>query len=245
MQKIGERLEDARKRKGVSIREAAELTKVRGDYLQKFEASNFEIDLPPLYLRGFVRTYAKFLGLDPERIVEDLDEQLRQSGKPFRREQREPLARLEIATPRGPANEERTEPVRRVVRREPILNKRAIALLTIAALAVTCVALLISMLASRRAAKPAAPKATPTAIAPAETAQTLVLTALDGTRVQVIRESDKAVLFDGSLQRGESKTFQKLGRLSITIEVGKNIRMEVNGRKYDIPFEGFARFTLD
>ena len=63
MQTIGERLEEARKRKGISIREAAETTKIRGDYLQKFEANSFAIDLPPLYIRGFVRTYARFLEL--------------------------------------------------------------------------------------------------------------------------------------------------------------------------------------
>ena len=44
MQTIGERLEEARKRKGISIREAAENTKIRGDYLQKFEANTFDID---------------------------------------------------------------------------------------------------------------------------------------------------------------------------------------------------------
>jgi cytoskeleton protein RodZ len=61
MQTIGERLEEARKRKGVSIREAAETTKIRGDYLQKFEANSFDVDLPPLYVRGFLRSYARFL----------------------------------------------------------------------------------------------------------------------------------------------------------------------------------------
>ena len=67
MQTLGERLEEARKRKGISIREAAEATKIRGDYLQKFEANSFDFDLPPLYIRGFLRTYAKFLEFDPQR----------------------------------------------------------------------------------------------------------------------------------------------------------------------------------
>ena len=73
MQTIGERLEEARKRKGISVREAAELTKIRSDYLQKFESNTFEIGLPPLYVRGFIRTYARFLELDPERITSDVD----------------------------------------------------------------------------------------------------------------------------------------------------------------------------
>ena len=45
MQTIGERLEDARKKKGISIREAADATKIRGDYLQKFEGNHFDIGL--------------------------------------------------------------------------------------------------------------------------------------------------------------------------------------------------------
>ena len=43
MQTIGERLEEARKKKGLSLREAAEATKIRGDYLQKFEGNQFDI----------------------------------------------------------------------------------------------------------------------------------------------------------------------------------------------------------
>ena len=55
MQTIGERLEDARKKKGISIREAAEATKIRGDYLQKFESNQFDIGLTEIYTRGFLR----------------------------------------------------------------------------------------------------------------------------------------------------------------------------------------------
>ena len=97
MQTIGERLEEARKRKGISVREAAETTKIRGDYLQKFEANTFEIDLPPLYIRGFLRSYARYLELDPERIVNDYN-QLLSEGKPAtRRETREVYGRVDFA----------------------------------------------------------------------------------------------------------------------------------------------------
>ena len=68
MQTIGERLEEARKRKGISIREAAEATKIRGDYLNKFESNQFDIRLPEIYIRGFLRTYAVFLILSGDKI---------------------------------------------------------------------------------------------------------------------------------------------------------------------------------
>ena len=70
---IGQKLEDARNRKGISIREASESTKIRGDFLSSFEAGNFDINLPEVYLRGFIRVYARFLGIDPESAVADLN----------------------------------------------------------------------------------------------------------------------------------------------------------------------------
>ena len=71
MQTIGERLEEARKRKGISIREAAEATKIRGDYLHKYENNQFDIKLPEIYVRGFLRTYAIYLKLSGEKIIND------------------------------------------------------------------------------------------------------------------------------------------------------------------------------
>ncbi|MFO7725017.1 MAG: helix-turn-helix domain-containing protein [Oceanipulchritudo sp.] len=73
---IGERLEEARKRKSVTIREAAEATKIRGDYLLSMEDNSFDIDLPQIYIRGFLKNYASFLKLDPARILTDYDAHL-------------------------------------------------------------------------------------------------------------------------------------------------------------------------
>ncbi len=42
MQTLGERLQEARQRLGVTLREAAEFTKIRTDYLQSMEANQFE-----------------------------------------------------------------------------------------------------------------------------------------------------------------------------------------------------------
>src|SRR3954462_5034514 len=99
MQTIGEKLEEARKRKGISIREAAETTKIRGDYLQKFDANSFEVDLPPLYVRGFLRSYARYLELDPDRVVGDFDALDGRESKPARRENREVYGRVDFSEP--------------------------------------------------------------------------------------------------------------------------------------------------
>jgi len=71
---IGERLEEARKRRGVSIREASDATKIRGEYLTFMEDDTIEkIDLPKIYVRGFLKNYAVFLKLNPDQILTDLD----------------------------------------------------------------------------------------------------------------------------------------------------------------------------
>jgi transcriptional regulator with XRE-family HTH domain len=77
---IGERLEEARKRKGVSVREAAEATKVRGDFLLAMENNSFDINLPEIYTRGFLKIYANFLKLDVDKIVTDY-EAMRMGGR--------------------------------------------------------------------------------------------------------------------------------------------------------------------
>ena len=74
MQTLGERLQEARQRLGVTLREAAEFTKIRTDYLQSMEANQFEsIPLADVYKRGFVKVYAKYLRLDDEKAGADED----------------------------------------------------------------------------------------------------------------------------------------------------------------------------
>ena len=74
MQTLGERLQEARQRLGVTLREAAEFTKIRTDYLQSMEANQFEsIPLADVYKRGFVKVYAKYLRLDDEKAGADFN----------------------------------------------------------------------------------------------------------------------------------------------------------------------------
>ena len=97
MQTIGERLEEARKKKGISIREAAEATKIRSDYLQKFESNQFDIGLTDIYTRGFLRTYANFLKLPADRILSDFSALGRGEARP-RASAREIYGRMDIST---------------------------------------------------------------------------------------------------------------------------------------------------
>lgn len=71
MQSIGERFEEARKRKGISLREAAEATKIRSDFLANIEQDKFDFELPDIYKRGFLKNYARYLKLDTDHILTD------------------------------------------------------------------------------------------------------------------------------------------------------------------------------
>ncbi|MDQ8194844.1 helix-turn-helix domain-containing protein [Coraliomargarita sp. SDUM461004] len=75
MQSIGERLEEARKRKGISLREAAEATKIRSDFLGYIETNKMDFDLPEIYKRGFLKNYARYLKLDVDKIMADYSAQ--------------------------------------------------------------------------------------------------------------------------------------------------------------------------
>lgn len=75
MQSIGERLEQARKRKGISLREASEATKIRSDFLGYIEQNKFDFELPEIYKRGFIGNYSRYLKLDPEKILNDYNTQ--------------------------------------------------------------------------------------------------------------------------------------------------------------------------
>jgi cytoskeleton protein RodZ len=67
---LGETLRQARLDKGVSLADAARETRIRRSYLEALEAEDVAA-LPPLvYTRGFLKTYAEYLGLSPEAMVD-------------------------------------------------------------------------------------------------------------------------------------------------------------------------------
>jgi cytoskeletal protein RodZ len=65
---IGPLLEKKRLEKGLSLKEVEQATKIRARYLQGLERED-PASLPdPVYARGFLKTYASFLGLDGEQL---------------------------------------------------------------------------------------------------------------------------------------------------------------------------------
>lgn len=65
---IGVILEKKRLEKGLSLKEVEQATKIRTRYLEGLERED-PTSLPdPVYARGFLKTYANFLGLDGEQL---------------------------------------------------------------------------------------------------------------------------------------------------------------------------------
>lgn len=74
---IGQTLRTAREAQGISLQDVAARTRIQAAYLEKIEQGEME-GLPAIsFTRGFIRNYARMLGLDEP----DFQEQLRQLGQ--------------------------------------------------------------------------------------------------------------------------------------------------------------------
>ena len=69
---MGAYLRAARRKRRVGIERAAEETRIRADFLMRMESDEFDF-LAPAYVRGFLKTYARFLRVDPDPLLEEFD----------------------------------------------------------------------------------------------------------------------------------------------------------------------------
>jgi hypothetical protein len=68
---IGSSLREARIRQGYDLAEAEVGTKIRVKYLDALEDERFDVLPAPTYVKGFLRSYADFLGLDGQLYVDE------------------------------------------------------------------------------------------------------------------------------------------------------------------------------
>jgi cytoskeleton protein RodZ len=66
---IGPALRKARLLRGKSLEEASRETHIRADYLRALERERFDALLGDVYVRGFLRSYSAYLGLDPTKVL--------------------------------------------------------------------------------------------------------------------------------------------------------------------------------
>lgn len=66
---LGGRFRAAREARGLALSEVADQIRIRSVYLAAIEDENWSAIGAPVYIRGFIRTYARFLKVDPEEAV--------------------------------------------------------------------------------------------------------------------------------------------------------------------------------
>jgi cytoskeletal protein RodZ len=76
MKTVGKQLQEARLAKNWTPELAARETKIKVERVRDLEADDYSHFTSPTYARGFVRTYARSLGLDEYKILRQLDNKL-------------------------------------------------------------------------------------------------------------------------------------------------------------------------
>jgi cytoskeleton protein RodZ len=79
---LGERIRAARESRGLSLSDVGEQIRIRSVYLAAIEEENWSAIGAPVYIRGFLRTYARFLGIDPEEAVAEFNRTQPQTAGP-------------------------------------------------------------------------------------------------------------------------------------------------------------------
>jgi len=67
---VGEMLREVRERRGLTLADAERETKIRQKFLAALEDDNIAALPGPLYVRGFLRNYALYLGIDPDEALQ-------------------------------------------------------------------------------------------------------------------------------------------------------------------------------
>jgi transcriptional regulator with XRE-family HTH domain len=143
--RLGELLREARRARAMTLAEVERDTRINRDYLEALEREQFELLPAPVYTRGFLRAYARHLGLDAEAT----------------------LALLPADLPSPPG----LEPIAGLMRGPrallPAINLPVVAAVLAAVAAVVLFVFANAFLRGDGDAPPGEPQATPTAVATA------------------------------------------------------------------------------
>ncbi len=228
---IGEALRGAREQQGRTVEEASQATRVRADYLHALENEQFDVLGGDVYAKGFLRTYGRWLGLDPEPLVELYRTEVQREGY-------DPHALVEHPVATAP---------RKLAPTWLIWPAIAAALLV--------VTLLVGGLFGSRTPEPAvepqpraaAPPATaepqevivpeepepPPAPSPSPTGVNVVLLLEEASWMRV--RIDGRSVFEGTVPAGETKEFQAPERVELRLGNAGGVRLILNGRDLGSP----------
>jgi cytoskeleton protein RodZ len=221
---IGEALRSAREAQGKSIEDAAAATRIRPSYLEALEQEQFEQLGGNVYAKGFLRSYANYLGIDPAPLLEA-----------YRAQQR-PDAPLFEHAPKAIG-------VRASGRRGP--NWLAVAIVCVSIILVVSLWSLLRPSPDPTAAQPpfapepattvgaAGTSAPPTTATPIPRGVTVTLrySAPSWTRVT----TDGRVFFEGTPGPDERRTFRARRSIDLILGAPGVVRLTVNGKELGVP----------
>jgi cytoskeletal protein RodZ len=88
---LGNELREARQRRDLTLSEVERKIHIRAKFLEALECGQVALLPSPVQARGFLRNYARFLGLDPDSMIARWDEAV-QGGTGRRRRRQEQLS---------------------------------------------------------------------------------------------------------------------------------------------------------
>ena len=231
MFEIGNSLHEARVRQGIGLQTAELATKIRGKYLKALEEEQFELLPAQTYVKGFLRSYAEFLGLDGQLYVDEYNSRFVVGDDDRSLRPRRSSARPERRTRRLESN---------------------VVLVTLAAIAVVAALVIVAWNSGdskRVQTPPAATVATKPAAKPHRAARPtvarLVVTARRGNSLLEVHVGSATgkLLFQGTLLQGKSVP---LGgkRLWIDVGVPENLDARLNGRRVKLGAGGRPEVVL-
>jgi cytoskeleton protein RodZ len=202
---VGSALRRAREVRGASLDEAARDTRLRVDQLDALEREDFDVLSGDVYVRACLRTYASYLGLDPNKVA----------GAYART-----AAGAEPTPPPG-----KLGPVERMIAASRIRDNQRF--LLVAATSILLILLAFGLLSRGAAAPPAAviPSGTSSPIPTDPTIKAVLVARSD---VAVESEEDGAPA-SYSLRPGETLTLVALQSLEFTVADAGLVEVSLNG----------------
>jgi len=216
---VGPALQKAREHRGLTLDEAARDTKLRTDLLYALEDEDFDALLGDVYVRGALRTYAQYLGLNPDKVVAA-------------------YAR-HAEDPEPPPPPQKTGRVEQAMAAARIRDNQKF--LLIAAACLLGILLAVGLLARGNGTPP--PAAIPTTAASAIPEDR----AIEATLVAQ-RDASATVTVDGvpesfEMTEGETRSFSAVDELTIELADGGSVQLILNGRDLGAPGEPGQAWT--
>ena len=262
MFEIGNTLREARLRRGLDILDCEAETKIRAKYLRAMEEEQFDLMPSATYVRGFLKSYAEFLDLDGQLVLDEYESRFGDYDAPYEHSSR--------SRQTGDIGIERRPPPRRPgpsQRRHRRRRRTELQLLWLAIGGVVAVALLVWLgvgSGDSPAPIPPAPAAAPQASAPArapavepDTASQegpvrvkkipIVLTGTGsiGSWVEVRGRDEKGrVVFEGILAPGQAKVFKVVDGIWVRAANPGELQVTVNGKPVELDATATANFQI-